>query len=61
LTGYEGEAPGSSGFEPGGWFNTGDMGRMDDDGYLYVTGRTKEVINRGGEIISPVEIEEALA
>ena len=44
----------------GNWFKTGDMGWMDADGYLYVTGRSKEVINRGGEIISPAEIEEAL-
>jgi len=47
-------------FFPGGWFKTGDMGWMDSDGYLYVTGRSKEVINRGGEIISPAEVEEAL-
>ena len=45
----------------GGWFKTGDMGWMDADGYLYVTGRSKEVINRGGEIISPAEVEEALS
>ena len=50
--------PGSS-FLPGGWFNTGDLGYMDSDGYLYITGRSKEVINRGGEIISPMEVEEA--
>ncbi|KAK7740911.1 putative secondary metabolism biosynthetic enzyme [Cytospora paraplurivora] len=43
-----------------GWFDTGDMGYMDDDGYLYVTGRIKEVINRGGEIISPFEVENAI-
>ena len=43
-----------------GWFKTGDLGYLDTDGYLYVTGRSKEVINRGGEIISPTEIEEAL-
>jgi acyl-coenzyme A synthetase/AMP-(fatty) acid ligase len=36
------------------------MGWVDADGYLYVTGRSKEVINRGGEIISPAEVEEAL-
>ena len=59
LKGYEGEEHETS-FTPGGWFNTGDIGKMDDDGYLFVTGRSKEVINRGGEIISPVEIEEAL-
>ncbi|KAE9981906.1 putative NRPS-like protein biosynthetic cluster [Venturia inaequalis] len=43
-----------------GWFDTGDLGYMDKDGYLFITGRTKEVINRGGEIISPFEIEEAI-
>lgn len=47
-------------FLPGGWFNTGDLGYMDADGYLYITGRSKEVINRGGEIISPMEVEEAV-
>lgn len=47
-------------FLPGGWFNTGDLGYMDPDGYLYITGRAKEVINRGGEIISPLEVEEAV-
>jgi acyl-CoA synthetase (AMP-forming)/AMP-acid ligase II/carbonic anhydrase/acetyltransferase-like protein (isoleucine patch superfamily) len=48
-------------FLEGGWFNTGDLGYMDSDGYLYITGRSKEVINRGGEIISPLEVEEAVA
>ncbi|KAL1895796.1 putative NRPS-like protein biosynthetic cluster [Ceratocystis pirilliformis] len=48
-------------FNTAGWFDTGDMGHMDADGYLYVTGRSKEVINRGGEIISPFEIEDAIA
>ncbi|KAL3764325.1 hypothetical protein ACHAW5_008922 [Stephanodiscus triporus] len=46
-------------FLEGGWFNTGDLGYMDADGYLFITGRSKEVINRGGEIISPMEVEEA--
>jgi acetyltransferase-like isoleucine patch superfamily enzyme/acyl carrier protein len=45
-------------FLEGGWFNTGDLGCMDEDGYLFITGRSKEVINRGGEIISPMEVEE---
>ncbi|TIA39607.1 hypothetical protein D6C78_03154 [Aureobasidium pullulans] len=47
-------------FTADGWFDTGDMGYLDADGYLYVTGRSKEVINRGGELISPFEIEEAI-
>ena len=43
-----------------GWFRTGDQGRMDADGYVFVTGRLKEIINRGGEKISPREVDEAL-
>ena len=51
----------TSPFTNDGWFDTGDMGYMDVDGYLFVTGRSKEVINRGGELISPFEVEEAIA
>ena len=43
-----------------GWFRTGDIGVIDNDGYLALTGRIKELINRGGEKISPEEIEAAL-
>ena len=43
-----------------GWFRTGDEGWLDEDGYLFLRGRTKEIINRGGEKISPAEVEEAL-
>ena len=43
-----------------GWFRTGDQGRLDDDGYLWLTGRRKELINRGGEKIGPREVDEAL-
>jgi crotonobetaine/carnitine-CoA ligase len=42
------------------WFHTGDAGTMDADGYLYFLGRLKEIIRRGGENISPFEIETAL-
>jgi len=43
-----------------GWFRTGDVGVVDNDGYLALTGRIKELINRGGEKISPAEVEDAL-
>ena len=43
-----------------GWFRTGDQGTMDPDGYLSITGRLKEIINRGGEKISPREVDEIL-
>jgi acyl-CoA synthetase (AMP-forming)/AMP-acid ligase II len=43
-----------------GWFHTGDQGTMDDEGYVRVTGRLKEIINRGGEKISPLEVDEIL-
>jgi oxalate---CoA ligase len=48
-------------FTEDGWFRTGDEGRIDDEGYLTIVGRRKEFINRGGEKISPVEVDEALA
>lgn len=44
-----------------GWFRTGDQGWMDEDGYLYLTGRLKELINRGGQKISPREVDEVLS
>ena len=43
-----------------GWFRTGDQGVMDSEGYISITGRLKEIINRGGEKISPREIDEIL-
>jgi acyl-CoA synthetase (AMP-forming)/AMP-acid ligase II len=43
-----------------GWFRTGDQGYLDEEGYLYITGRLKEIINRGGEKISPREVDEIL-
>ncbi|KDQ58575.1 hypothetical protein JAAARDRAFT_155112 [Jaapia argillacea MUCL 33604] len=50
----------TSAFSSQGWFDSGDLGYMDEDGYLYITGRSKEIINKGGEVISPFEIEEAV-
>ncbi|NIR62085.1 MAG: AMP-binding protein, partial [Gammaproteobacteria bacterium] len=43
-----------------GWFRTGDQGYLDADGYLFLTGRLKEIINRGGEKVSPLEIDDVL-
>jgi acyl-CoA synthetase (AMP-forming)/AMP-acid ligase II/thioesterase domain-containing protein/acyl carrier protein len=43
-----------------GWFRTGDQGFMDAQGYIYITGRIKEIINRGGEKVSPREVDEVL-
>ncbi len=43
-----------------GWFRTGDLGRVDREGYIFIDGRIKEIINRGGEKVSPREIDEAL-
>ncbi|MBU3000125.1 AMP-binding protein [Roseovarius nubinhibens] len=47
-------------FGPDGWLRTGDLGHIDADGYVYVTGRLKELIIKGGENIAPREIDEAL-
>ena len=62
--GYEGnpEANAKSFFEADGarWFRTGDQGAFDEDGYLHLTGRLKEIINRGGEKISPLEVDGVL-
>jgi acyl-CoA synthetase (AMP-forming)/AMP-acid ligase II/acyl carrier protein len=44
-----------------GWFRTGDQGYLDDEGYLFLTGRLKELVNRGGEKIAPREVDEVLA
>jgi amino acid adenylation domain-containing protein len=43
-----------------GWFRTGDLGYQDQEGYLFITGRLKEMINRGGEKVSPAEVDEVL-
>src|SRR5215212_4179247 len=47
-------------FLPGGWFRTGDLGYLDRDGFLFLTGRVHELINRGGAKIAPVEVDHTL-
>jgi acyl-CoA synthetase (AMP-forming)/AMP-acid ligase II/acyl carrier protein/NRPS condensation-like uncharacterized protein len=43
-----------------GWFRTGDLGYLDEDGYLFIVGRIKDIINRGGQKVAPSEVEQAL-
>ena len=50
----------SDAFDEEGWLRTGDLGRLESDGFLFVTGRLKELIIKGGENIAPREIDEAL-
>ena len=47
-------------FDPDGWLSTGDLGYLDGDGYVYLVGRSDDVINRGGEKVYPAEVEEVL-
>ena len=58
--GYENNPEANQNSFVNGWFRTGDQGRLDVDGYLWITGRVKELIVRGGEKIAPREIDELL-
>lgn len=60
FDGYENNPDANAAAFVDGWYRTGDEGVLDEDGYLTLTGRIKEMINRGGEKISPVEIDEAV-
>jgi acyl-CoA synthetase (AMP-forming)/AMP-acid ligase II len=60
MGGYEHDPEANRAAFSSGWLRTGDLGRLDADGYLYVLGRVKEVINRGGSKVSPVEVDEVL-
>ena len=60
LAGYESAAGQDLHVHHREWFHTGDLGWLDDEGYLFLTGRLKEIINRGGQKISPRAIDEAL-
>jgi acyl-CoA synthetase (AMP-forming)/AMP-acid ligase II len=60
ITGYENNPDANASSFTDGWFRTGDQGYLDDEGYLHLVARIKELINRGGEKISPREIDEVL-
>ena len=60
TAGYENNPKANAEAFADGWFRTGDQGVMDADGYLSITGRLKEIINRGGEKVSPREVDEVL-
>jgi len=60
FSGYENNPEANASAFTDGWFRTGDEGYIDKDGYVFLTGRLKEMINRGGEKVSPIEVEEVL-
>ena len=60
TAGYENNAKANEEGFLNGWFRTGDQGVRDADGYLSITGRLKEIINRGGEKVSPREVDEII-
>ncbi len=60
MRGYENNPEATAAAFTDGWFRTGDQGYLAPDGYLFLTGRLKEIINRGGEKVSPREVDEVL-
>jgi acyl-CoA synthetase (AMP-forming)/AMP-acid ligase II/acyl carrier protein len=60
FSGYEGDAVANAAQFREGWFFTGDLGRLDAEGELTLTGRLKQLINRGGEKVNPQEVDDAL-
>ena len=60
IQGYDNDPKANESAFTHGWFRTGDQGYLDTDGYLFITGRLKEIINRGGEKIAPREVDEVL-
>jgi long-chain acyl-CoA synthetase len=60
MKGYWGKPEETATAIPDGWFRTGDIGRIDEDGYFFIVDRKKDMIIRGGENVYPREIEEVL-
>ena len=60
MSGYHANEEANATAFTNGWFRTGDQGRIDTDGYVVLTGRLKEIINRGGEKVSPREVDEVM-
>ncbi|MBE0594643.1 MAG: non-ribosomal peptide synthetase, partial [Gemmatimonadales bacterium] len=60
TAGYEANPQANASAFTDGWFRTGDLGQLDEEGYLRIEGRIKEIVNRGGEKVSPREVDEAL-
>ena len=60
TAGYEANPQANAEAFTHGWFRTGDQGMLDAEGYVSITGRLKEIINRGGEKVSPREVDEIL-
>ena len=60
MRGYWGQPEATAQTVHGGWLFTGDLGYMDEDGYIYLTGRAKDFIKRGGEMVAPEEVEQLL-
>jgi long-chain acyl-CoA synthetase len=61
MVGYWDDPEATAAALQGGWLRTGDLARMDEDGYYWFVGRSKEIIIRGGSNISPLEVEEVLS
>ena len=60
MQGYHNKPEETKKFLKDGWYYTGDLAKQDENGYLTITGRLKEIIIRGGQNISPTEVEEAI-
>jgi hypothetical protein len=60
MSGYDADTIATKAAFAGDWFKTGDLGFFDDDGYLFLAGRIKEIINRGGQKIAPSQVDEVL-